>query len=300
MLAVAYHPEYVFSVPENHRFPMEKYGLVYNQLLYEGIIEQNQVITPSNVDSDLPYIAHEREYVQRFINLELSVKEQKTTGFIHNKKLVERELIILEGTRRLAEHALDNQVGVNIAGGTHHAFSNRGEGFCMLNDHAVAAKWLLKNHRLNRILIVDLDVHQGNGTAEIFHDDSRVFTFSMHGKNNYPLRKEKSSLDIELEDGIKDEEYLNLLDKHLSKVLIEFKPEFVFYQCGVDILECDKLGRLGMTIEGCKLRDRMVFEKIKDLNIPIVCSLGGGYSRFLRNIVNAHVNTFKEIQSIFF
>lgn len=300
MLKVAYHPIYVFSVPENHRFPMEKYGLVYKQLLHEGVIEESQIVIPEQASLDLACNVHDQEYVNKFINLELSVKEQKLTGFVHNEVLVERELRILEGTRLLAEHALKNSVGVNIAGGTHHAFSNRGEGFCMLNDQAVAAQWLLENHQLERILMIDLDVHQGNGTAEIFKNESRVFTFSMHGKNNYPLRKEQSDLDIELEDGIQTEEYLKLLDAHLTQIFQVFQPQFIFYQCGVDILECDKLGRLSVTLEGCKQRDRIVFEKVKEYGVPIVCSLGGGYSKYLRNIIDAHVNTFKEIQSIFF
>ena len=206
----------------------------------------------------------------------------------------------MEGTRQCAMYALQNGAALNIAGGTHHAYSDRGEGFCLLNDQAIAANWLLKHTDVKKILIVDLDVHQGNGTAEIFSDRDEVFTFSMHGKHNYPLRKEKSSLDVEMEDGIGDQPYLASLRKHLDKVLNEFQPDFLIYQSGVDVLASDKLGRLNLSLKGCKERDQIVFSTAKMNNIPTICSMGGGYSPDIKTIIEAHANTFRIVQNEFF
>jgi acetoin utilization deacetylase AcuC-like enzyme len=189
---------------------------------------------------------------------------------------------------------------MNVAGGTHHAFRDRGEGFCCLNDQAVAANWLLSQDPSQKILIIDLDVHQGNGTASIFQGEPRVFTFSMHGAKNYPLRKEKSNLDLDLPDGLTDQPYLAMLNKQLPLIAEQFQPSFIFYQSGVDILETDKLGRLNITRDGCKKRDQLVFDFCKKNNLPIVVSMGGGYSPKLADIVDAHVNTFKAAQEIFF
>jgi len=189
---------------------------------------------------------------------------------------------------------------MNIAGGTHHAFSDRGEGFCMLNDQAIGAKYLQQKGLAKKILIVDLDVHQGNGTAEIFEDDESVFTFSMHGKANYPFHKETSDLDIPLENGTTDQEYLAILKDTLPKLITTEKPDFIFYQSGVDILESDKLGKLSLTIEGCKERDRFVLQTCFDNNIPVMCSMGGGYSKDIKIIIEAHANTFRLAQEIFF
>jgi acetoin utilization deacetylase AcuC-like enzyme len=189
---------------------------------------------------------------------------------------------------------------MNIAGGTHHAFSNRGEAFCMLNDQAIGARYLQQKGLAEKILIVDLDVHQGNGTAEIFQNDNSVFTFSMHGKTNYPFIKEKSDLDIALENDTKDEEYLAILKETLPKLITQEKPDFIYYLCGVDVIKTDKLGKLGLTIEGCKERDRFVLQTGFDLEIPIMCSMGGGYSKDVNVIVHAHANTFRLAQEIYF
>jgi acetoin utilization deacetylase AcuC-like enzyme len=188
---------------------------------------------------------------------------------------------------------------MNVAGGTHHAFKDRGEGFCLLNDFAVAANYLLHHKLAGKILVIDLDVHQGNGTASIFKDDPRVFTFSMHGKNNYPFHKEKSDLDIELPDGITDTEYLDLLDNSLRKILQQFDPSFVFYLSGVDVLETDKFGKLKLSLEGCKQRDAFVFNFLKQRNIPCVVAMGGGYSPQIKTIIEAHCNTFRLAKDIY-
>lgn len=300
MLKIAFHPNYILNLPPGHRFPMEKYDLLPRQLMYEGTVDQSNFFAPNIPELDLVLNVHNPVYVNRLVNLELSPREQRKTGFPHSKELVNRELQIMEGTRKCADFALDYGIALNIAGGTHHAYSDRGEGFCMLNDQAVAAQWLLDNNKAKKVLIIDLDVHQGNGTAEIFNNNPNVFTFSMHGKNNYPLHKEKSDLDIELEDGIDDLTYLNILNNNLSRVFDDFQPDFLFFQSGVDVLKTDKLGRLGLTLSGVKDRDRLVLNLAKKNNLPIVCSMGGGYSPDIKDIIEAHANTFRLAQEIFF
>ncbi len=298
MIGVAYADEYVLSVPDGHKFPMEKYSLLYEQLKHSGIIEKNQ-IKPSLLLDDHLVNVHEKSYVNRLRNFEITPREQRVSGFLHSQQLIDREFLIMEGTRSCAEYALKNGAALNIAGGTHHAYSNKGEGFCLLNDQAIAANWLIEHTEVRKVLIVDLDVHQGNGTAEIFSQRDDVFTFSMHGKNNYPLKKEKSNLDVELEDGIKDKDYLRLLEKNLIEILETFDPDFVFFQSGVDVLSTDKLGRLGLSMQGCRQRDQMVAEFTHSLGLPIVCTMGGGYSKDIRDIVNAHTNTFEIVATYF-
>ena len=209
-------------------------------------------------------------------------------------------MIIADGTIKASEFSLQFGVAMNIAGGTHHAFSNRGEAFCMLNDQAIGARYLQQKGLAKKILIVDLDVHQGNGTAEIFQNDASVFTFSMHGKKNYPFTKEKSDLDIALENETKDVEYLSILKDILPKLIQQEKPDFIYYLCGVDVVATDKLGKLGLTIDGCKERGRFVLQMCFDLKIPVMCSMGGGYSPEINTIVNAHANTFRVAQEIYF
>jgi acetoin utilization deacetylase AcuC-like enzyme len=211
-----------------------------------------------------------------------------------------RETIITQGTIDCCHFAFENGIAMNVAGGTHHAYSNKGEGFCLLNDIAIAAKYLLKKRLSNKILVIDLDVHQGNGTAEIFQNNTKVFTFSMHGKENYPLHKEKSDMDIELNTYMKDEEYLSLLFETLPRLIKTEKPDFLFYISGVDILETDKLGKLDISQEGCCRRDEFVFEQARKNQIPIVVSMGGGYSPKITDIVEAHCNTFRLAEKMYF
>lgn len=290
---IAFHPLYVHPLPENHRFPMEKYELLPKQLLHEGTANESDFFEPGILDLSKVLAVHGSEYWEKLSNLQLSDREQRVSGFVHSAELIQRELCIMEGTRRLAEEALTKKLGFNIAGGTHHAFANRGEGFCLLNDQVIAAHDLLSNHSINKILIVDLDVHQGNGTAAMLQNEDRVLTFSMHGRNNYPLQKEQSDVDVELEDGIQDKEYLALLSKNLDDILNRFHPDFVFYQCGVDILATDKLGKLAVSMNGCQERDRIVFDVVRQLNVPVVCTMGGGYSPQIKDIVEAHAQTFR-------
>ncbi len=300
MIKVAFDHSYAHPLPENHRFPMEKYDLLPKQLLLEGTLDENHFFVPQILDFKDALEVHDSHYLSKLCNLELTAREERISGFPHSKALVEREFKIMEGTRMCAQFAKEhNGVAFNIAGGTHHAFTNRGEGFCLLNDQAIAAKWLLNQKYANQILIIDLDVHQGNGTAEIFKNESRVFTFSMHGEHNYPLHKEVSDLDIPLFDGMNDEVYLNLLTATLNLILEKITPDFIFYQCGVDILSTDKLGRLNLTLEGCKKRDEIVFQIVKHLDVPVVCTMGGGYSPDIKTIIEAHANTFRVASKYF-
>jgi acetoin utilization deacetylase AcuC-like enzyme len=296
---VAFHPRFSHDVPKTHRFPMEKYDLLYQQLLYEGMVNENNVLIPEKASLDDVLLVHTPDYVHKLLNLKCTPREQRVSGFEHNLALIEREFRIVEATRKCAEMACKGGIALNIAGGTHHAFTNRGEGFCLLNDQAVAAAWLLKNQLANRILIVDLDVHQGNGTAQIFHHETKVFTFSLHGKTNYPLEKEQSDLDVPLEDKTDDYTYLSLLANHFSQVVEQFNPDFMFYQCGVDVLGTDKMGKLNLSHAGVRERDLLVLNYAKLHGIPLVCSMGGGYSKDIRDIVNAHMNVFREGYNLF-
>ena len=300
MLKVSWCEIYAHPLPENHRFPMSKYELLPNQLLLEGTLADENIFAPKAVSEKNILAVHDPTYWNRLNNLLLSKSEIRKTGFPLSRQLVDREVTIAEGTRLCAEHAIRNGVAMNIAGGTHHAFTNRGEGFCLLNDIAIASKYLLNNRLSNQILVVDLDVHQGNGTAEIFRTEPKVFTFSMHGAKNYPMQKEVSDLDVELEDGTEDKEYLRILDHHLKRLLDEVVPDFIFYQSGVDILETDKLGRLGVSLEGCKKRDELVLKLAHQNGIPLVASMGGGYSEDINVIVEAHANTYRLAQDIYF
>ncbi|MGB2760576.1 MAG: histone deacetylase, partial [Maribacter stanieri] len=217
-----------------------------------------------------------------------------------SEDLVERERIIADGTIKGCEYALEYGISMNIAGGTHHAYSNHGEAFCMLNDQAIGAKYLTNKSLAKKMLIVDLDVHQGNGTAEIFKNDDSVFTFSMHGAGNYPFKKEQSDLDIPLPKGTDDASYLSILKDNLPKLIENLQPDFIFYLCGVDVLESDKLGTLSLTLNGCKKRDEFVLNTCKEHSIPVQCSMGGGYSPDIKVIVDAHANTFRLAQTLYF
>ena len=299
MIFVAYHPCYKLELPSGHRFPMEKYPLLKEQLLYEGTFSRENFFTPEKLDIKIIEKVHKKSYVEKLLNLCLDKNEIRRIGFPLNEELINREITIAGGTVECCIKAFDNGISFNVAGGTHHAFSDKGEGFCLLNDQAIAAQYLINKFDLKKVLIIDLDVHQGNGTAEIFKENDKVFTFSMHGKKNYPFQKRKSDLDIELLDGTGDQEYLNILYEKLDMLFDKVKPEFVFYLSGVDILETDKLGKLNITIEGCKLRDQMVLSKCFKSSIPIQCSMGGGYSEDLKVILEAHSNTFRIASNIF-
>ncbi|HVG16526.1 MAG TPA: histone deacetylase [Chitinophagaceae bacterium] len=299
ILRVASHTIYAHPLPEGHRFPMAKYSLIRDQLLYEGTLTEENFFKPAKCSDEIILWTHSVEYLHKLKMGELSEKEQRRIGFPQSPELIDRELIITQGTIDCCHYALQYGVAMNVAGGTHHAFEDRGEGFCLLNDFGVAANYLLQKKLAHKILIIDLDVHQGNGTAKLFENDNRVFTFSMHGKHNYPFHKEKSDLDIELKDGITDDEYLGLLYEALPSLVKDINPDFAFYLSGVDILQTDKFGKLKVTIDGCRERDSFVFATLKNNQIPVVVSMGGGYSPQIKTIVEAHCNTFRVANALY-
>ena len=300
MLKIAFHALYRHPLPEGHRFPMIKYELLPRQLIYEGTCSAENFFSPDVTSDQNVLRAHNEVYLNNLKNNELSPKAVRKIGFPWSSELVERELRIAQGTIEGSLIALESGIAMNIAGGTHHAYSDRGEAFCMLNDQAIAAHYLLDKGHAKKILILDLDVHQGNGTAQIFQDNPQVFTFSMHGKANYPYHKEQSDLDVHLEKGVEDVQYLAVLDFYLDHLYRIVQPDFVFYLAGVDILGTDKLGTLAVSLAGCRQRDEKVLRWCRHHNIPVQCSMGGGYSPEIRIILDAHANTYRLAHQIFF
>jgi acetoin utilization deacetylase AcuC-like enzyme len=300
MLRIAYAPIYAHPLPEGHRFPMLKYELIPAQLIHEGIITQSNLFSPEPLQEEIVLWTHNKNYWHQLRDLTLPPKEQRRTGFPLSARLIERETRIAKGTIDGCHFAFDHGIAFNVAGGTHHAGTNWGEGFCLLNDQAISANYLLNNKLASSILIIDLDVHQGNGTAQIFENEPRVFTFSMHGANNFPYRKERSDLDIPLPDGTSDNQYLDILKQILPKLITQQKPDFIFYLSGVDVLATDKLGKLSLSKEACKERDRFVLEQCRKHQIPVQVSMGGGYSTDIRDIVDAHCNTYRLAHDLYF
>jgi len=300
MLKIAFAPEYVYPLPEGHRFPMAKYALLPEQLLYEGTVEPENFFDPAPLSEQHLLWTHDNGYWDKLKHQTISYKESRAIGFPMSERLVQRSLRIAQGTIDCALYAQQYGVAMNIAGGTHHAFADHGEGFCLLNDIAIASNYLLRKELAKKILIVDLDVHQGNGTAHIFREEPRVFTFSMHAAKNYPMQKEVSDLDIGLPDGCTDTPFLRILQEVLPRLLDAVQPDMVFYLSGVDVLETDRLGRLGLSMEGCKNRDRLVLELCRRHRVPVAVSMGGGYSSRIAHIIEAHANTYRMAQFIFF
>lgn len=299
MIKIAFNPIYAHSLPEGHRFPMLKYELIPEQLLHEGSITSDNLFSPEVCKEEIVLWTHDKEYLDKLLNQALTPSEQRKTGFPQSPELTRREMIITQGTIDCCHYALQHSAALNVAGGTHHAFRDRGEGFCLLNDMAVAANYLLKKGLVKQILIIDLDVHQGNGTAKLFEQEPRVFTFSMHGEHNYPFHKEKSDLDIPLKDGTDETTYLQLLADILPGLIEKVKPDFAFYLSGVDILETDKFGKLKVTLNGCMQRDELVFRLLKQHKIPVTVAMGGGYSPDVKIITEAHCNTFRLAKELF-
>ena len=300
MLKIAFSPIYKYELPNGHRFPMIKYELLPEQLLYEGTISEENFFHPPLLSEETLLQTHEKVYWNKLKHQQLSRKEIRAIGFPMSENLVRRGRHIANGTIHCARYALQYGVAMNIAGGTHHSFSYKGEGFCLLNDIAIAANDLLNQKLAQKILIVDLDVHQGNGTAQIFREEPRVFTFSMHGAKNYPNRKETSDRDVGLPDKTGDKHYLETLVAELPRLIEQEEPDFIFYLSGVDVLETDKLGRLSLSLAGCKERDRYVLSLCKQNELPVAVSMGGGYSERIAHIVEAHANTYRVAQEIFF
>jgi acetoin utilization deacetylase AcuC-like enzyme len=299
ILKIAYDPIYAHPLPDGHRFPMLKYELIPAQLIHEGTITSANIFSPSICPDEVVLWTHEKDYLNRLHNQNLSPKEQRHIGFPQSPALTTRELMIAQGTIECCYYAMQNGVALNVAGGTHHAFADHGEGFCMLNDIAIAANYLLHKKLAKQVLIIDLDVHQGNGTAKLFEAENRVFTFSMHGEHNYPFHKEKSDLDLPLKDGMDDATYLTLLKEILPALIDNTEPDFAFYLSGVDILNTDRYGKLQVTPDGCKQRDEFIFTSLLQHNIPCAVSMGGGYSADVKIIVDAHCNTFRTAKDLY-
>ncbi len=300
MLKIAYSPIYKYSLPDGHRFPMIKYELIPEQLIYEGTISEDNLFQPEPATEETILLTHDAQYWNKLKALDLSAKEIRKIGFPLSEQLIRRGTYISQGTIQCALYAQTHGIAMNIAGGTHHSFTDHGEGFCILNDIAMAANYLIDKNLAKKILVVDLDVHQGNGTAQIFKEEQKVFTFSMHGAKNYPTKKETSDLDIGLPDKTGDDFYLSKLIETLPQLIDQVQPDFIFYLSGVDVLKTDKLGRLNLSMEGCKKRDEIVFKQCLKNKIPVAVSMGGGYSERIAHIIEAHANTFRLAQEIYF
>jgi len=299
MLKIAFDKIYAHHLPEGHRFPMLKYDLIPAQLLHEGSIEEENLFSPTLCSNEIVLLTHTEEYLNKLLNQTLSASEQRRIGFPQSLELTRRELMITQGTIDCCNYALEYGAALNVAGGTHHAFADKGKGFCLLNDMAIASNYLLQHKLSKKILIIDLDVHQGNGTAKLMEQEDMVFTFSMHGEHNYPFHKEKSDLDIGLKDGTDGKTYLSILEETLPQIIKTIQPDFAFYLSGVDILSTDQFGKLNVTLEECKHRDELVFNLLKKNNIPVTVAMGGGYSKDVKVIVEAHCNTFRIASTIY-
>ncbi len=292
-MKVCYSDRYRIPLIPTHPFPMQKYRLVRDRLLEENTITHWHLVEPDLASDEDILLVHTDDYWFRCKNGNLTPAEIRRIGFPWTPRLVHRSQSSAQGTLIAAKNALRDGIASNLAGGTHHAFPDHGEGYCVLNDIAIAARVLQRDGFAQKILVIDCDVHQGNGTAAIFQNDESVFTFSMHGEKNFPLRKEQSTVDVNLPEGIGDDEYLNLLEAYLPKILAEFNPDFVFYQSGVDPHESDRLGKLKLTLEGLKLRDEFVIGNCRERNIPVVTTMGGGYGKDIDDTVEAHCNTVR-------
>jgi acetoin utilization deacetylase AcuC-like enzyme len=297
---IAWSGRFLYTLPEGHRFPIGKYELVKDQLLHEGTITEDNLYDPGLVDEETILLTHTADYWQKLKNLSLTPKEIRKIGLPVTELVVNRARNSVAGTISSAEHALEHGIGMNLAGGTHHAYADHGEGFCILNDIAIANNYLLYNQKAEKILIIDLDVHQGNGTAHIFRNEDRVFTFSIHGENNYPLIKEKSDLDIGLPVGTEDDYYLEVIREYVPEIIKKVQPDIIFYQSGVDILKNDKLGKVNISLKGTLIRDKIVIQSCHEENIPLVITMGGGYTATLRELVEGHCNTFRTAIDVYF
>ncbi len=282
-------------LPAGHRFPMEKYQLVRDGIVSAGLLAAEAIGEPERVSRDGLALVHETRYIDAVLDGTLTEAELRRLGFPWSPLLSERSLRTAQGTVEACRDALRTGAGINLAGGTHHAFPGHGEGYCVFNDVAIAIRTLEREGRIRRAAIVDLDVHQGNGTAKIFEDDPDVRTFSIHGARNYPFRKERSWRDIALPDGTGDAEYLRALDGHLGGVLDAAEPDLVVYIAGADPFEGDRLGRLKMTIAGLRARDASVLDACRARGVPVAVVLGGGYAHNLEDVVTIHANTVREL-----
>lgn len=294
-----YSPYYYAEIGEGHVFPIRKFELVKDLLLQDGTLRADEIFAPEPAKVEDLLLVHTEDYITRLVDGELTAKEIRKLGLPWSESLVRRSFHAISGTINAARDALESGIASNLAGGTHHAYPDRGEGFCVLNDVAVAIRVLQRERLAQKFLIVDCDVHQGNGTAFIFRESPEVFTFSMHGAKNYPLFKEDSSLDIELADGTGDNEFLETLEQALPRIFMH-QPDIIFYLGGADPYEKDKLGRLKLTQEGLMRRDEIVLQFARDHHTPIVTTMSGGYAADINDTVEIHANTIRAVKKVFF
>ena len=283
--------KYSFPLPEGHRFPIAKYALLRDRVIADGIVEPERLHDPASVSREDLLLVHTADYVDRFTGGRLTADEERRLGFPWSPALVERSYRAAGGTLEAAAFAVDHGVAMNLAGGTHHAFPSHGEGFCVFNDTAIAIRALQRDHRIRRALVVDLDVHQGNGTHAIFAGDESVFTFSMHGGKNYPFHKVAGCVDVELNDGTGDDEYLERLAQTLPNAIAAARADLVIYLAGADPHERDRLGRLALTFDGLARRDVIVLEQAREVGLPVAVTIAGGYGRDIGDTVRVHATT---------
>jgi len=292
-----YHPGYQIALPAGHPFPISKYPLLKDQLLAQGVLAAGDILVPEPIDRQTLELVHTREYLAKLESSSLSSAEQRRLGLPWSEALWLRSRLAVAGTLAAARAALTEGLAGNLAGGTHHAFADHGEGYCVLNDVAVAATRLRAEGTIERAAVIDLDVHQGNGTAAIFEHTAEVFTFSMHGERNYPLMKMRSDLDVPLADGAGDAEYLDSLQRHLPTVLERSAADIVFYLAGVDVAAGDRFGKLALTEDGIRQRERCVIEAVRAGGVPLVIVLAGGYAATRARTAELHSHAFREAVS---
>lgn len=297
-MRVFYSPRYYADIGDTHIFPIRKFELVRDRLLSEGSLRQDEIHEPTPAEVADVLLVHTEDYVSRLCNGRLTPKEIRRLGLPWSESLVRRSFYAVGGTMAAALHSLEEGFASNLAGGTHHSFADRGEGFCVLNDVAIAIRTLRSRGLIKRAAIIDCDVHQGNGTATIFSEDTETFTFSMHGANNYPLFKVNSTLDIELPDHTSDDFYIETLTCSFDRIF-SHEPEIVFYLAGADPNEKDKLGKLALTIDGLKKRDFTVLRECYDREIPVTTVMSGGYGTEISDTVEIHCNTIRAVKEVF-
>ncbi|HKJ47249.1 MAG TPA: histone deacetylase [Balneolales bacterium] len=292
-MRVSYSDGYYAPIPNEHIFPMHKFDGLYQYVIDKGIIDQSCIVEPSMVDIAYLMMVHTQRYINGILKGNLEYNEARRLGLPWSLGLARRSRLAVQGTINAALMALQDGISGNLAGGTHHSFPDRGEGFCVFNDVAVAIRVLKKSMWINKAMVIDCDVHQGNGTASFFENNSDVYTFSVHGEKNYPFKKPPSSYDLGLPDKTEDKSYIQALGDSLDHIFNEFQPDIVFYLGGIDILKSDHFGRLNVSIDGLINRDRMVIERVHKKNIPLVLLLSGGYAPTLKETVEAHSHMFK-------
>jgi acetoin utilization deacetylase AcuC-like enzyme len=291
-MRVFYSDHYTIDLPEGHRFPMRKYRMLREELLQRKIISHDQLHAPELAERDDVMLAHTSRYVHGVLNGTLAPLEQRRIGFPWSEALVARSLATVGGCIASSYAALEDGLSGNLAGGTHHAMRDAGEGFCVFNDIAVSTLRLMREGRVQRVAIVDLDVHQGNGNSDILGDRDDVYILSVHGEKNYPFRRVASTVDVDLPDGTTDDAYMTVVRRELNPVLA-FQPDLVYYQCGVDPLHTDALGRLSLTHDGLRERDRYVIETFRSRDIPVMLALGGGYANPIEETIDAQCNLYE-------